>query len=76
MIDLLVRFWPAIIAGIVAALLPRRDSAKERIGLGLIAFVLVLSVQALWPDDVPPSEEQLKAAQGAVVDVGLLGFVE
>jgi NADH-quinone oxidoreductase subunit M len=62
MIELLFRYLPAIAAGVVAALVPRRDSTKERAGLGLITFVLVLSVQALWPDDAPQSEAAVAAA--------------
>ncbi len=62
MIELLFRYWPAIGAGVVAALVPRRDNAKERAGLGLITFVLVVAVQALWPDDAPKSDAALAAA--------------
>jgi NADH-quinone oxidoreductase subunit M len=62
MIELLFRYWPAIGAGIVAAVVPRRDSAKERAGLGLITFALILAVQALWPSDVPLNDAQVAAA--------------
>lgn len=51
MSDALFRFWPAILAGLVAAAIPRRDGAKQRVGLGLIAAILVFAVQALWPED-------------------------
>ena len=51
MSDALFHYWPAIIAGIVGAAIPRRDSVKLRAGLGLIAAFLVFSVQALWPED-------------------------
>jgi NADH-quinone oxidoreductase subunit M len=52
----LFRFWPAILAGVVAAVVPRRQGVKERLGLGLITFALILGVQSLWPDDAMPTE--------------------
>ncbi|MEP7120703.1 MAG: NADH-quinone oxidoreductase subunit M [Byssovorax sp.] len=51
MSDALFRYWPAIVAGIVGAAVPRRDSVKLRAGLGFIAAFLVFAVQALWPED-------------------------
>jgi NADH-quinone oxidoreductase subunit M len=50
MSDALFRYWPAILAGIVGAAIPRRDGAKQRAGLGLIAAFFVFAIQALWPE--------------------------
>ncbi len=47
----LFHYWPAIIAGIVGAAIPRRDGTKQRLGLGLVAAILVFAVQALWPEE-------------------------
>ncbi|MBI5535141.1 MAG: NADH-quinone oxidoreductase subunit M [Deltaproteobacteria bacterium] len=46
MIDL----WPAILAGAVGALVPRKPSTWQRAGIGVIAALLVLFVMKLWPD--------------------------
>ena len=58
MSDALFRYWPAILAGIVGAAIPRRDDAKQRAALGFIAAFFVFAIQALWPSDSA-------AAQGA-----------
>jgi NADH-quinone oxidoreductase subunit M len=50
----LLRFWPAIVAGVVGALAPARKGAKERVGLGVIAFALIFAVQSLWPEAAAP----------------------
>jgi NADH-quinone oxidoreductase subunit M len=52
----LFRFAPAIVAGLVAAFVPRRNSTKERVGLGFITFALVVAVQSLWPEDAAAGE--------------------
>jgi NADH-quinone oxidoreductase subunit M len=49
--DALFHYWPAILAGIVGAAIPRRDGTKQRVGLGLVAAILVFAVQALWPEE-------------------------
>ena len=46
----LFEFWPAVAAGAIGALVPRRPSAWERIGFGLIAAALVLFVMRMWPE--------------------------
>ena len=61
-LDLVIRYWPAILAGIVGALLPGGGSgdgqsadparvfpARRRVALGLVAALTVLFVQWLWP---------------------------
>src|SRR5262249_18417054 len=48
--------FPAILAGIVGAMVPRRQGVKERLGLGLLSFFVVLGVQALWPAEAAPAE--------------------
>ena len=40
---------PFVLAFVVAALLPRRQGAAERIGLGAVAAFAVLIVKGLWP---------------------------
>jgi NADH-quinone oxidoreductase subunit M len=49
MSDALFHYWPALLAGLVGAAIPRRDGTKQRLGLGLVAAILVFAVQALWP---------------------------
>ena len=46
----LLEFWPALAAGAIGALVPRRPSAWERLGFGVIAAALVLFVMRLWPE--------------------------
>ncbi len=46
----LISAWPAIIAAIVAAALPREAKPKHRAGLAAVTFLLVASVVWLWPD--------------------------
>jgi len=48
--DLVIKYWLVILAGIVAAVVPRGDiPTRRRVGLGLIAAATVLGVQWLWP---------------------------
>lgn len=42
-------YWPVALAGVVGALVPRRDSKLERGLLGLFAALAVLLLIALWP---------------------------
>ncbi|MBW2523124.1 MAG: hypothetical protein JRI23_03065, partial [Deltaproteobacteria bacterium] len=41
--------WPAIVAAIAAAVLPRQAKPKHRVGLAVVAALSVLLVQWLWP---------------------------
>jgi NADH-quinone oxidoreductase subunit M len=51
----LFHFWPAIVAFLVAAMIPRGDDkTNQRIGLGVVAAALATLVQALWPTDGMP----------------------
>ncbi|EYF02792.1 complex I subunit 4 family protein [Chondromyces apiculatus] len=48
--DLVIKYWLALAAGIVAGILPRGEfPARRRVALGLITALTVLSVQWLWP---------------------------
>jgi NADH-quinone oxidoreductase subunit M len=51
--DSLFAVWPAIIAGIVAAFVPRAMSSRQRVMLGLVTAVTLASVKWLWPSEVP-----------------------
>ncbi len=67
-LDLVIRYWPALVAGIVAALLPHADAgaerdrapgwfpARRRILLGLVAAATALFVQWLWPSGEAAAE--------------------
>ena len=59
--DALFGMWPAILAGVVGALIPRKEGVGQRLGLGAIAFFLILAVQWLWPTEAA----QAAAAGGA-----------
>lgn len=48
-LDLVTAYWPALIAGFVGVAAARRDSVRERVGLGLVAAAAALTVQWLWP---------------------------
>lgn len=45
----LVGYWPVAVAGAVGALVPRRESARERGLLGLFAALAALLLIVLWP---------------------------
>lgn len=47
-LDLVFQQWPAILAGIVGASLPRGVSTKQRTGFGLLAALTTLFV--IWLD--------------------------
>lgn len=48
----LFEFWPALFAGAVGAMVPRRPSAWERAAFGAIAAALVVLFMRLWPEGV------------------------
>jgi NADH-quinone oxidoreductase subunit M len=57
-VDMVFQHWPAVLAGIVGALLPRDGSAKQRTGLAFIAALTTLFVTWLWPGSTPvPASE-------------------
>ncbi len=50
--DALFHYWPAVAAAVVASLIPRgEDKGRLRAGLAIVAGLLALSVQALWPGE-------------------------
>ncbi len=51
-LDGMFHYWPAIAAFVVAAMIPNGErKTRERLGLGIVAAVLALAVQGLWPGD-------------------------
>jgi NADH-quinone oxidoreductase subunit M len=49
-VDAVFHYWPALVAGLVAAMIPRgEDKGRERAGLGIVALAMVFLVQVLWP---------------------------
>ena len=49
-VDTIFQHWPAIAAGVVAAMIPRGEGrGRERAGLAAVGFFMALLVQALWP---------------------------
>lgn len=46
------KLWPAFAAGAVGAMVPRRSSRVERLGIAIAAALCVLFVTMLWPDTV------------------------
>jgi NADH-quinone oxidoreductase subunit M len=48
-----VSAWPALVAAIAAALIPKEAPVVRRIGLGAVAFASVLAVIWLWPSAAP-----------------------
>ncbi len=51
----LLSLWPAIVAAIVAAIIPREAKTKHRVALAASAFLLIASVTWLWPEAAPAS---------------------
>lgn len=61
-LDLVFQQWPAILAGIVGALLPREGSTKQRTGFALLAAFTTMFVVWLWPSSTPmPGSETAPA---------------
>lgn len=61
-LDLVFQQWPAILAGIVGALLPREGSTKQRTGFALLAAFTTMFVVWLWPSSTPmPASETAPA---------------
>ncbi|AKT39901.1 complex I subunit 4 family protein [Chondromyces crocatus] len=56
--DLVIKYWLALVAGIVAGVLPRGDfPARRRLALGLITALTVVSVQWLWPVEAAAGQD-------------------
>jgi len=69
---------PYVLAFAVAALLPRRQGAAERAGLGAVAVFAVLIVKGLWPSglpDTPNPAGEWKHLLDVIVFLPLLGAV-
>jgi NADH-quinone oxidoreductase subunit M len=58
--DFLFAIWPALIAAVVAAFVPREMSTRQRVALGVITAITLASVKWLWPAELPAA-----AAEGA-----------
>ena len=52
----IVETWPYVLAFVVAAVIPSRNSRFERFALGLTAVLGVAFVRGLWPSAQPPAE--------------------
>jgi NADH-quinone oxidoreductase subunit M len=50
----LFQIWPALVAGAVGASVPKDKSLRSRLGLGLVAALAALFVQAVWPTPASP----------------------
>ncbi len=61
-IDSIFSVWPAILAAIVAAAVPRRDGLKQRVGLAAITGLTVLFVMWLWPETKGTAAQPAQAA--------------
>ncbi|HEX5099980.1 MAG TPA: NADH-quinone oxidoreductase subunit M, partial [Polyangiaceae bacterium] len=69
---------PYVLAFVAAALLPRRQGAAERAGLGIVAVFAVLIVKGLWPSSVPEAPNpggEWKHLLDVIVFLPLLGAV-
>ena len=65
-LDYVIKYWLAILAGVVAAALPRGDiPTRRRLALGLVATLTVVGVTWLWPAPAPAGAEAAAAAEGA-----------
>ena len=58
MLASVIGYWPVALAGVVGALVPRRDSKRERALLGGFAALAVLFVLALWPSGTAVTTSQ------------------
>jgi NADH-quinone oxidoreductase subunit M len=63
--------WPAMLAGAIAALVPREAKLKHRLGFGLVALLTVAFVLWLWPSGEPPTGHGAEWPQLLNVLVGL-----
>ncbi len=75
----LLGFWPVALAGFVGALVPRRDSTRERAVLAFMAALVVLFAMAIWPS-AKQAEEQLPSVEwpqllNLLIGLPLLGSV-
>ena len=58
--DTMFQQWPAILVGLIGALVPRGSSTKQRVGFGLMAAFTAAFVMWLWP-----AEGRAQAADAA-----------
>jgi NADH-quinone oxidoreductase subunit M len=72
-LDLLLRYWPAFLAAIVGALVPRGADVKRRVGLAFVAGFSAFFVQALWPGEMPASGAKAPAEWPHLLNV-LIGL--
>ncbi len=64
---------PALVAGLVGAIVPRQAKLKHRLGLGVVSFFLVLCISALWPEAGEPAAEAAPGEWPYLLDV-LIGL--
>lgn len=62
-LDMVFQQWPAVLAAIVGALLPRDGSTKQRTGFALIAGFTTLFVTWLWPGSTPMPASEVPPAE-------------
>jgi len=62
-LDLVFQQWPAILAGIVGASLPRGVSTKQRTGFALLAALTTMFVIWLWPSNAPVPVSEVAPAE-------------
>lgn len=62
-LDLVFQQWPAILAGIVGASLPRGVSTKQRAGFALLAALTTMFVVWLWPSNAPVAVSEVAPAE-------------
>ncbi len=56
---------PALVAALVASIVPRQAKLKHRLGMAAVTFFLVYAIFALWPEAATAPAEAAKAAEGA-----------
>ena len=61
--DVVFQYWPAILAALVGAVLPRDGSTKQRTGLALIAGFTTMFVMWLWPSSTPVPASEVAPAE-------------
>jgi NADH-quinone oxidoreductase subunit M len=70
-LDSLMSLWPAFLAALVAAIIPREAKAKHRIGFAAAAFLLIASVVWLWtPPEAPAAAPAVPGQEAATAQNG------
>ncbi len=62
-LDMVFQQWPAILAGIVGASIPRGVSTKQRTGFALLAALTTMFVMWLWPGNAPAQVSEVAPAE-------------